>query len=202
MDLIGLYLVEQTLKFGDSHILFLGRNYATFYFLPCKFKELNPGAQSLLWETRRHKLRSYSESLTRAASPYAPMLESTLSKHVSLSLFVHIGTKILLSVMWEEEAFTVFPSSWPLGAHHISPIAHQEHSRGQRGSRHAMPCKPHFCFLAQNWSPLRCHGCCPDRRRRENRSTTTLCLFTKSRQYGIVAVLVFANGQLDCMAGN
>ena len=100
MDLMGLYVLEQAI-FGNFHILFLRRNCATFYFLPRKFKELNPGVQSLLWATGRHKLRSYSESPTRAASLYTPMIESTLSKQVSLSSFVHIGMKIPLSVMWK-----------------------------------------------------------------------------------------------------
>lgn len=124
MDLIGLYLLEQTIIFGDSHILFLGRNHATFYFLPCKFKELNLGVQSLLRASRRHKSRSYSESPTRAACLYAPMVESTLSKQLSLSLFVHIGMKIPLSVTWKRRCLKCShgPGLWGHTAYPPWPI--------------------------------------------------------------------------------
>lgn len=32
MDLIGLYLLEQAIVFGDCHVLFLERSYVTLFF--------------------------------------------------------------------------------------------------------------------------------------------------------------------------
>lgn len=138
MDLIGLYLLEQAIIFGDTHILFLGRNYETFYFLPCRFKEINPGVQSLLQATGRHRLRSYSESPTRAASLYAPMVESTLSKQVSLSLFAHRGMKIPLSVTWKRWWLkcSYSPGLW---GHTTCPPRHTRNTAGARKGQH-IPC--------------------------------------------------------------
>jgi len=69
----------------------------------------------------------------------------------------------------EEEVFRVFPGSWPLETHHISPTAQQECSRGKKGSRRTIPHKPHFCFPAQKESHLRHHSCCLDHRWKENK---------------------------------
>lgn len=192
MDLIGLYLFEPAILCGDSYILFLRR----------KFKELNPGAQSLLQATRRHKLRSYSESPTTASSLHAPVLESALSKQVSRSLFVHIGMKILLSVTRMGRCLKCShgPGLW---GHTAFPPRHMRNTAGARGGAD-IPCHVNLTSASRhrNWLPLRCHGCCPDHHRKENNSTNTLCLLTKSRQYGIAAALPFAKSQPDCMAGN
>lgn len=196
-----MYLLEQAIIFGDSHILFLGRNCAYFYFLPCPFKELNPGAQSFLQATRRHKLRSYSESPTKAASLYAPIVESTLLSQVSLSLFVHIAMKILLSVTCKRRCLKCSdgPGLW---GHPTYPPWHIGNTAGATGGAD-IPC--HVNFTSDSWhrnghprdataAALIIAG------RKIN--TTTLCLFAKSRQYGIVAAPLLAKSQLDCMAGN
>lgn len=97
--MIGLCLLEQETIFGDSHILFLGKKYTTFHFLPCKFKELNPGVQSLLQTPeRQHKLKFCSEPSPREAPLYSAMVECTLIKQVMQSLFVNKGMEITSTV--------------------------------------------------------------------------------------------------------
>lgn len=151
----GLYLLEQAIIFGDSHILFLRTKYATSHFLPYKFKKQNPGVQSFLQATgRQHKLRFCSESSPREAPLYAAMVECTLIKQVMQQLFVHKDMEIT-STVWnvEEEAFTVLTMVLSLETNHTCPIAHQEHIRGQRQHpRHVSL----SCGSAEKCSPLGC----------------------------------------------
>lgn len=190
--MIGLCLLEQETIFGDSHILFLGKKYTTFHFLPCKFKELNPGVQSLLQTPeRQHKLKFCSEPSPREAPLYSAMVECTLIKQVMQSLFVHKGMEIT-STVWhgEEEAFTVL--SMALGFGDKPHMAHQEHIRGQTG--HPRARQPLFWLSTEMFTPgVPLAG--------GKITPAALCLVPKSRQEGREAAEPFARSQLKCMAG-
>lgn len=168
----GVYFLEQAILFGDSHFLFSGRKYATFHFLPCKFKELDPGVQSLLQAPgRQHKLRFCSDPSPGEAPLYSAMVECTLIKQLIQSLFVHKGMEIT-SPAWnvEEEAFAALTMVLVFGDKPQIPPWHIRNTPGARGE----DIPEHVNLSAQKRSPLGCHGCCPAHCWKENQSYCSL----------------------------
>lgn len=190
----GLYLLEQAIIFGGSHILFLKTKYATSHFLPYKFKKQNPGVQSFLQATgRQHKLRFCSESSPREAPLYAAMVECTLIKQVIQQLFVHKGMETT-STVWnvEEEAFTVLTMVLVFGDKPHMP--HGTSGAHQGPETTSQTCQPLLWLSREIFTPG-----VPTTGRKI--SPTALCLVTKKRQEGREAAELFTRSQLKHMAG-